>query len=37
VVVNETASDGNASAPVLYVLLTADVPKDNLKVAKGLN
>ncbi|MHB1423116.1 MAG: prenyltransferase/squalene oxidase repeat-containing protein [Gemmataceae bacterium] len=32
----ETASDGCASGFVLHVLLTAGVPKDHAKIAKGL-
>jgi len=32
----ETASDGYASALVLFVLQTAGVPKDDVKIAKGL-
>jgi hypothetical protein len=33
----ETASDGYATGLVLHVLQTAGVPKDNVKVAKGLD
>jgi squalene-hopene/tetraprenyl-beta-curcumene cyclase len=33
----ETASDGYATALVLHVLQTAGVPKDDVKVAKGLD
>src|SRR5213076_2685941 len=32
----ETASDGYATAIVLHVLQTAGVPKDDVKIAKGL-
>jgi squalene-hopene/tetraprenyl-beta-curcumene cyclase len=33
----ETASDGYATALVLYVLQTAGVPKDNVRIARGLD
>jgi squalene-hopene/tetraprenyl-beta-curcumene cyclase len=33
----ETSSDGYATGLVLHVLQTADVPKDHVKVAKGLD